>query len=167
MNLFKSGAKVCPALLLALALIFGSTMAFSASPGRIAAEAAADIAAARMEKECQSETGPIKLRRKAGYKHAASLGGDRWVVVVDSEKLACIRSAVCGTGGCLISVISQMTGKTKTIYAERARGWRIVTPKIGATYIRLDVHGTHCGKPGSAECYERLDLATGTISSSR
>ncbi|OYU48178.1 MAG: hypothetical protein CFE31_10980 [Rhizobiales bacterium PAR1] len=120
-----------------------------------------------MEKECQTETGRSKLRRKAGYKRATNLGEDRWVVVVDSEKLACTHAGACGTGGCQISVISQVTGQTKTIYTEQARGWKLIKPKVGATFIRLDVHGSHCGKAGAAECYERLDLTTGATSISR
>lgn len=167
MNLFKPDARSHSAILVALILLLGPTAAFPASPGRIAAEAAADIAADRMEKECQPETGRSKLRRKAGYRQATSLGGDRWVIVVDSEKLACTHASACGTGGCQISIISQMTGETKTIFADQARGWKLVRPKAGVAFIRLDVHGSHCGKAGVAECYERLDLVTGAVSTLR
>lgn len=120
----------------------------------------ADKAISQMEQACEPLSGEMKTQRKPGFKQRFDLGKDQWIFIISGEKLACNHAYMCGTGGCQLRVISSTPQGADVIYDEQARGWKLLK---AAHVLKLDVHGSHCGKPGNAECYEQLNLDTGVV----
>jgi hypothetical protein len=131
------------------------------TPAFIIGERAAEAAARKIESECSDPDEPSTRKRKPGWKTALALGKDDWSFVINSEKLACIRAAVCGTGGCQLEVVTVISGQAKSVFKEQTRAWKIIKLTNATPYIRLDQHGGACGKAGVSACPQKLDLKTG------
>jgi hypothetical protein len=131
------------------------------TPGFVTGEKQALAAVRRIEADCPKRSGTPAVKRSGGWKTSHSLGRDDWLFVVDGEKLECLTAAMCGTGGCALHVISVIAGKPEVIFDEHARGWKLIRPAGAAPYVKLDMHGSVCGKAGFEECNQRLDLKTG------
>ena len=145
--------------LLAAALAVFAGMPVQAQPAGVA-----EATASGMEQACQQEGDNLPAKRKIGWVQEVNLGKGRHAWIVSGEKLKCIRAAVCGTGGCQLRVVYEADGVQNTVLDQQARGWKLVRPAGSTPFLRLDMHGGGCGKAGSAECFQKLDLETGELS---
>ncbi len=134
------------------------------TPSYSEAEKASDAEIIKMEKECLLEDEKPSVKRKPGFRQSVPLGNDTWAFVISGEKLQCIKASMCGTAGCQLKVISNASGSSKVIYGEQVRGWKIINDAKKMPTLRLDVHGSHCGKSGSDACFETMDLGSGAVS---
>lgn len=125
------------------------------------AERLAESNARCIEAQCPRRGGKASGPREDGWKTIIDLGNGDAAVVIDGFKLPCLTMATCGTGGCTLKVTTIVSGRQATIFNEFARGWEIERPQNENIRLRLDLHGSRCGKTGAEDCYWSLDLTTG------
>ncbi len=155
---------------LAAVLVFPVSVTMAApqhTPAYMEAEKVSDMEIEKMEKECLLEGEKPSVKRKPGFKQSVPLGNDTWAFVISGEKLQCIKASMCGSAGCQLKVISNASGSPKVIYGEQVRGWKLVNDAKKMPTLRLDVHGSHCGKSGSDACFETMDMRSGAVSRSK
>lgn len=134
-------------LLLAAALV---AMGTPAAPGPSSETAKQVIEQARQA--CTAYNGG-QFATGAGAITEVDLTGDGAAeVIVDESSYSCSTAAsmYCGTGGCLVRIITggQITKRL-------AKGWRLI--EWGSDRIMLlALHGTECGGSGVDRCYEAL-----------
>lgn len=154
----------CVALKFATACAMGSVALAQDGLQQRAAERRAEINARRIEAQCPRRGGKASGPREAGWKTIIDLGKGSRAIVVDGFKLPCRTMATCGTGGCALHITTLINARQKTIFNEFARGWEIERLQTEAIRLRLDLHGSRCGKTGAEDCYWSLDLKSGTRS---
>lgn len=80
--------------------------------------------------------------------------------MLDYENAECDGSALpyCGSAGCTFQVfLSREPGKWEVAYDSPVRGHEYVAVS-GKTVVRLDLHGSACGRNGVAECSRDMDF---------
>lgn len=81
--------------------------------------------------------------------------------VLDYEKAECdgTSSPYCGSAGCTFQVfLSKGAGDWEVAYESPVRGYKFVD-RGGKTVVRVDLHGSSCGKSGADECFKTVDFA--------
>lgn len=88
---------------------------------------------------------------------AVDLTGDSrtdFIVSLDDAKCSTFESIFCGTGGCAHDIyVSLPDGTYRNVFSGRVLAYKIIRAKgKGASSIRFDVHGSHCGTYGAHPC---------------
>jgi len=81
--------------------------------------------------------------------------------VLDYEKAECDGTSMpyCGSAGCTFQVfLSKGAGDWDVAYESPVRGHKYVE-RGGKTVVRLDLHGSSCGRGGADECFKTVDFS--------
>jgi hypothetical protein len=104
--------------------------------------------------------GAEKVRLKWGFVVAEDVNADGIDdYVLDYGKFVCgdTPNFFCGSAGCLTQVFASLPdGKYAKVLDENVRDLRFAYDAQGRPVMLLDLHGSACGKVGSAPCFVTL-----------
>lgn len=137
-------------LALALALLLTSSVAAHAASGPLPADVTA-----RMEEDKKDCGASASLEK--GFITRKDVNGDGIEdFILDYGHFVCDGSRTfCGSGGCTTAVYASSNGQFVKVLDDLLRDLRFATIK-GRPAVLIGLHGSACGKAGSAACGETL-----------
>jgi hypothetical protein len=108
-------------------------------------------------KACTDEDGKRVTFARQGVRQVDLNGDGRPDFIIDLNHAKCDDrdTAFCGTGGCdFMILVAKPDGGFARVFSQRVLAYRI-EGSSGPRTIRVDLHGSRCGKVGADPCVKR------------